>query len=226
MKRLRMILPLSEVTAPISSLSLIGREGPLEIEIGVGKARFTRDYALANPEICLLGIEKSLKWLKHGEIRLEKAGVKNVRLVAEYAEPFLEHFIAPASVRAFHIYFPDPWPKRRQHRRRLFQPELLARLFQCVTPSGAIHIATDHEEYFKVIQETFYEAPKDYFHFEETARGPFQTNFQTKYEAEGRPIWFARAIKNRPNLPQEWSDLLAPKAPDPRRLGLAFFPRS
>ena len=92
---------------PLDYDSLFGRRASVEIEIGVGKGMFTRQYALSHPDLNLIGIEKSAKWLRHAAIRLEKASVTNVRLFNMCAETFLREWIPSESIANFHIYFPD-----------------------------------------------------------------------------------------------------------------------
>ncbi len=191
-----MILDLNLLPKPLNFETLFGRKKPVEIEIGVGKGRFMREYALAHPQLNLFGIERAGKWLRHAEERLKKAEVENVRLVTGFAEPFVDLFLENETIQAFHIYFPDPWPKRRHNKRRLFQSRFVESLLPKLIPEGKIHIATDHMEYFESISEcltTFEEQGK--LRFTRTERGDFVSNFQAKYEEEGRPIAFAMAEK-------------------------------
>jgi tRNA (guanine-N7-)-methyltransferase len=176
---------------------LFGRSAPLEIEIGVGKGRFLREYATAHPEKNLIGIEKSRKWLVHADERLQKAGVTNARLFVTFAEQFLPRFIPDGSVAAYHVYFPDPWPKRRHHKRRLFGPWFLGEVARTLVPGGLIHLATDHADYFSVISEEVRESAELGLDFEKVERGEFVSNFQAKYEEEGRPLYFLKGTKSR-----------------------------
>jgi len=106
------LLQLSDESLPGSFVDWFGREAPIEIEIGVGKGRFLKEYASAYPDRNFLGIEKSKKWLRHAAERLDKAAVRNVVLLEGYAEDFFP-VIPDRSIVNYHVYFPDPWPKRR-----------------------------------------------------------------------------------------------------------------
>ncbi len=194
-----MLHDLTQIPSPLDFNELFGRPGPVEIEIGVGKGRFLKEYALAFPAKNLIGIEKSRKWLLHAQERLEKANVTNVCLFVAFAESFLAGFVPDASVEVYHVYFPDPWPKRRHHKRRLFGPRFLGEAIRTLVPDGAIHIATDHEEYLSLISSELASAAREGLTFERVARGPFVTNFQAKYEKEGRPIYFLRGTKTGPS---------------------------
>jgi tRNA (guanine-N7-)-methyltransferase len=174
---------------------LFGRTAPVEVEIGVGKGRFLRERAAAFPDRDFLGIEKSRKWLLHAEERLKKAELLNVRLAVVYAEGFLEQFIPDRSVSVYHVLFPDPWPKNRHAKRRIFQAPFLGQIARTLVPDGELHLATDYAKYFEQIMEEL--AASQDLAVETSQPGPFLSNFQAKYEKEGRPLHFARARLRR-----------------------------
>ncbi len=130
---------------------LFGNAHPLEIEIGSGRGRFLLQAAQDNPQVNYVGIERANKFFQYTRERVEAAGLGNVRLIRAEADYFLWGYVQPGSIRAFHIYFPDPWPKQRHRRRRLLNAEFFARLRDRLEPGGAIHLATDVREYFDVM---------------------------------------------------------------------------
>jgi tRNA (guanine-N7-)-methyltransferase len=186
-----MVLSIPELPVPIRFEDLFGRAAPVEIEIGVGKGRFLRERAAAFPDRDFLGIEKSKKWLLHAEERLRKAQLQNIRLAVTYAEGFLERYIPDGSVSVYHVLFPDPWPKRRHAKRRIFNASFLQQIARTLRPDGELHVATDYADYFRQIMEELSASPD--LAAEPTQPGPFLSNFQAKYLVEGRPLNFAVA---------------------------------
>jgi len=127
------------------------RPGPVHIEIGTGKATFLLNQAMAQPDVNFLGIERARKYYRYAVDRIGRWSVNNVRIIRTEAAAFLADFIPDSSVDCFHVYFPDPWPKKRHHKRRFFCPANFQQLLRCLKPAGIIKIATDHTEYFQVI---------------------------------------------------------------------------
>lgn len=124
---------------------------PLEVDVGCGKGRFLLARAQANPETNYLGIDRLLLRLRRVGHKAEQRGLSNVRLIRIEIAYAVQYLLPPASVNTFYIFFPDPWPKRKHQRRRLFTPKLLAALHRTLVPDGRLHIATDHADYFEHI---------------------------------------------------------------------------
>lgn len=165
---------------------LFGNQNPVVVEFGVGKGKFIREYASKHAGKNFLGVEKVNKWIKHSAERIEKKKLQNVRLVNSTAEKVLAN-IQPEAVQEFYILFPDPWPKRRHQFRRVVQKNLIQKIHQSLSDKGKLYIATDHADYFvwmkKVIEPTLGSL------FEMTQQRPeFISNYQVKYEKEGRTI--------------------------------------
>jgi tRNA (guanine-N7-)-methyltransferase len=124
-----------------------GRTAPKILEIGFGMGDTTAEIAAEHPENDYLGIEVhgpgvgSL--LKH----IHGRGLANVRIIRHDAAEVLQRMIAPAALDGVHLFFPDPWPKKRHHKRRLVQPAFTALLAQCMKPGAYLHVATDWEDY-------------------------------------------------------------------------------
>jgi tRNA (guanine-N7-)-methyltransferase len=176
-------------TGPFEAEKEFGRRAPLEIEIGSGKARFLIEAARRRPEHDFLGIELSLAYYRICRDRLTRSRTGNVRIVRADGRRFVETALAPASVHAFHIYFPDPWPKKRQRKRRLLDGIFLEAAAARLVQGGVIRIATDHSDYGSGIDpllETV--AALERLPWEALPPPP-PTHYELKYQAEGRPIW-------------------------------------
>ena len=123
---------------------------PLEIDLGCGRGRFLLAHARLHPQVNFLGIDRSLIRLKKIDRRAAAAGLANVRLIHGEAATILPRLPAGA-VTAYYVFFPDPWPKRRHHPRRLVSPGFIDLVFQTLRPGGIINLCTDHPDYFSAI---------------------------------------------------------------------------
>jgi len=120
---------------------------PLEVDIGCGRGRFLLARARIYPEINFLGIDRSLLRLQKIDSKALASGLNNIRLVNTDALRCLPD-LPPASVNTFYVFFPDPWPKRRHHSKRLISPAFTELVFRTLAPAGTIHLCTDHTDYF------------------------------------------------------------------------------
>jgi tRNA (guanine-N7-)-methyltransferase len=122
---------------------VFGNDRPVEIEIGPGRGDVLLAFAAARPQVNFFAIEH-VRWaVERLAARLEAAGIENARVISGDAPCVVQHLVPTASVACYHIYFPDPWPKRRHHRRRLFTPDFVASLARTLVPGGTVHVATD-----------------------------------------------------------------------------------
>lgn len=126
---------------------------PVEIEIGSGLGRFLLARATSHPEIHFIGIELESVRVARIDVAARKAGLTNVSLICAEAMTVLEFCLPPASVQAVYLFFPDPWPKPRHHKHRIFQRPLLDHVHRVLIPGGLFHYATDHEAYFDWMAE-------------------------------------------------------------------------
>jgi tRNA (guanine-N7-)-methyltransferase len=188
---------------PLDWEGLFGNGNPVEIEIGTGRGRFLILAGRARPETNFLGLDYSRKFLAMARQRIGRRGLTNVRLVRTEALRLLPR-IPDASVRRYHVYFPDPWPKKRHHKRRLFQSPFLEQAWRTLVPGGRILLLTDHAEYFRAIGETLEATPL--FAREESGFPPEAlldedglTNFEMKYRLEGRPIHRLACLRLEPS---------------------------
>ncbi|MFW6152128.1 MAG: tRNA (guanosine(46)-N7)-methyltransferase TrmB [Verrucomicrobiota bacterium] len=133
----------------------------LEVEIGCGKGTFLLSRANAHRDTDFIAIDRMLKRLRRADSKVTRHGLDNVALLRIEAAYAIEYLIPDNSVDACFVLFPDPWPKKRHHRRRLFQESFLNSLAKTLKPGGKVHIATDHTDYFQWISEMF--AASDFF---------------------------------------------------------------
>jgi tRNA (guanine-N(7)-)-methyltransferase len=136
---------------------LFSHPAPLEVELGSGKGDFILERSAQFPQRNFLAVELAgsvFQWLS---VRIERSRLPNVRALRADARPLVSLFLPDGSVREFHIYFPDPWPKSRHSKHRLFSPALVGGLMRCLEPGGAIHVATDVDWYFEYIAGLFAE---------------------------------------------------------------------
>jgi tRNA (guanine-N7-)-methyltransferase len=138
---------LSYAPAPLDLDRAFGRAAPRYLEIGFGMGETTALIASRHPENDYLGIEVHTPGVGSLLKRIAELGLANVRVVQHDAVEVLRHMIPPGSLAGCHVFFPDPWPKKRHHKRRLLQPALVALLASRLAPGGYLHVATDWEEY-------------------------------------------------------------------------------
>lgn len=166
---------------------------PLVLEIGFGRAELLIDLAGAQPERQFLGLEVSRKRVAKAARRVAKAELANVKLVHAPAEYVLERVLPPASIAECWINFSDPWPKKRHHRRRVFQPATVARLARVLEPGGLLHAATDHMSFADWIDDILsreaelvnLHAPARWSDARPERR---ETGYEAEWLAEGRRI--------------------------------------
>jgi tRNA (guanine-N7-)-methyltransferase len=183
-------LDLNRVGIPLSWFELFGRTAPVDVEIGSGKGKFLLELAAARPERDVLAVERSAKYHRLCCERAARRGIGNVRLLRTTAEDLLYRLLDPRSVATFFILFPDPWPKKRHHKRRLVKPETVAALHRALAPGGRLLVKTDHEGYSEVIAGALGGATGfDTLDPEEAFSGLPITGFEHKYRVQGRPIY-------------------------------------
>jgi tRNA (guanine-N7-)-methyltransferase len=182
---------------------LFGRRAAVHIEIGTGKGTFLLHEAKARPEVNFLGIEWANQFYRFAVDRIGRWGLTNVRIIRTDAESFLAQHVPPDSVECFHIYFPDPWPKKRQHKKRIFQRSHVVVLVRCLVPNGEIRIATDHSDYFSYITQVAELSSNELEPVEFKRPGGATegeltgTNYERKYIKDKRTI-HTLALKKRP----------------------------
>ena len=186
-------LDLAGLEPPLSWPAVFGDAKPVELEVGSGKGLFLANAAAADPGHNFLGIELARKYAGKAAERLAKRDLPNAKVLPGDARVFLNRFVPPASLRAVHIYFPDPWWKKRHRKRRVFCEPFVVDVARALVPGGDFRIATDVEEYFGVMQELMAAHPEFLPRPTPEPKDPehdldYLTNFERKYRIEGRPI--------------------------------------
>jgi tRNA (guanine-N7-)-methyltransferase len=138
---------LESTDAPLDLASVFGREAPRTLEIGFGNGESLVALATAHPERDFLGIEVHRPGVGHLLLRIEELGLGNLRVISRDAVEVLQHCMPDASLDEVLLYFPDPWPKKRHHKRRIVQPDFVALLASRLRPGGMFRMATDWQPY-------------------------------------------------------------------------------
>ena len=145
---------------PLDFSATFGREAPRMIEIGFGAGEALLAFAQSHPEIDCLGLEVHRPGVGHLLLGAHAAGLSNLRIVCHDAVEVLQHQIEPASISLVHIFFPDPWPKKRHHKRRLIQPAFASLLARVLEHDGTLRLATDWEPYAQHMREVLDSVPE------------------------------------------------------------------
>jgi tRNA (guanine-N7-)-methyltransferase len=190
------LLEVPEAPGALEWKAVFGNDHPVEIEVGFGKGLFLLTAGEANPGVNFLGIEIERKYTLFTATRLAKRGLRNVRLACTDARAFFRDRVAAASVRAVHVYFPDPWWKKRHQKRRLFNEEFAAQAARVLQPGGRLYLVSDVEEYFGIMKGLLARHPRLHELPPPDPKQPahdldYLTNFERKYRKEGRPIFRA-----------------------------------
>ena len=140
------------LTEPLNWGEIFPRSAPIEIDLGCGDGAFLMAMAHANPEHNFLGIERLLGRVSSVCRKAAREDLKNARVLRIAVAYALSNLLPADSIAAFHLLFPDPWPKRRHHRRRAFTTEFLSCIQRALIGGGLFHVATDHADYFHQIE--------------------------------------------------------------------------
>jgi tRNA (guanine-N7-)-methyltransferase len=158
---------------------------PLEVELGSGDGTFLVDLAGRHPEHNFIGIERLLGRIRKMERKARRAELTNMRGVRIESSYFLEYLLPPHSVNALHIYFPDPWPKRKHRRHRLINERFPSLAHNALTPTGMVYLRTDDRDYFDQMNTVFAASPL--FRASETPAelAALLTDFEKDFQARG-----------------------------------------
>ena len=173
---------------------LFGNRNPVVLEIGSGKGRFLIATATERSDVNVVGIEKSLHYHRLIRDRVIKRHLQNIRLINHDAFLVLRDMVPDASLAEIHVYFPDPWPRPKEQKRRIIRAEVLEQIRRTLVDSGSAIYVTDHREYFEVAAPLI----EEHFRAERRIPGPDdppRTNYEAKYREEGRPIYEIRFWK-------------------------------
>lgn len=180
-----LVYPLHSIIQRLSLEDVFPQRQPLEIELGSGDGSFLINYATLHPERNFLGVERLLGRLRKLDRRGQRAGLRNLRGIRIESSYFLEYLLPPSQSAALHIYFPDPWPKRKHRRHRLINERFPQLAFQTLAPGGCVFLRTDDADYFARMLEVFQNSPA--FRPVESPRElrMILTDFETDFQARG-----------------------------------------
>jgi tRNA (guanine-N7-)-methyltransferase len=193
-------LDVDSLPRPIDWAEMFGNDRPVEMEIGIGKGTFITEQARARPDVNFFGIEWARWFWRYASDRLRRHNCTNARTVRAEALYFLTEFVRDESLSVLHVYFPDPWPKKRHHKRRLIQEPFTRQAERALARGGRLQIVTDHKDYFEQIERVVGASGLtvvDYNRPGSAGDGEFVgTNFERKYAREGRPFYAIAAVKS------------------------------
>ncbi len=182
-------------SGPLDLAALFGNANPVWLEIGFGNGETLLHLAAAHPDRNYLGVEVHRPGVGHLLLRLDAAGIGNVRVIRHDAVEVLRDAVQPGSLAGVYLFFPDPWHKTRHHKRRIVQPELVELLARTIGPGGVFHAATDWEDYARHMLQVL-DAADDLF--ENTAgAGNYaprpeerpETRFERRGQRLGHGVW-------------------------------------
>ena len=193
-------LDVETLPRPLDFAVLFGNDHPVELEIGMGKGTFLTQQCKLHPEINYFGVEYARWFWRYASDRLRRNHCENVHTVRAEAMYFVREFIADGSLSVLHIYHPDPWPKKRHHKRRLIQQPFLEQIQRILKPGGLLRVVTDHKEYFEQIDALIKGSPLKVVDYTPPATANegelIGTNFERKYILEGRERYAIAATKS------------------------------
>jgi tRNA (guanine-N7-)-methyltransferase len=191
------LLPVPDPAAPLDWAAVFGNANPVELEVGFGKGLFLLTASEQHPEINYAGVEIERAYQLFTASRLTKRERSNVRVACADARLFLRDCVATASLQALHVYFPDPWWKKRHHKRRVFTAEFVEQAARVIRPGGRLCAATDVAEYYQIMCELLV-GPPELRRLPDPEPGTpahdldYLTNFERKFRKQGKQIYRLR----------------------------------
>ncbi|MDP6892783.1 MAG: tRNA (guanosine(46)-N7)-methyltransferase TrmB [Verrucomicrobiota bacterium] len=186
-----LIWPITSAIEPIDLKKLFALQKPMELELGCGDGSFTLQYAMENPALNIVALERLLGRITKLNRKAHRAELKNLRLLRAEARYVLEYLLSPDSFEAVHVYFPDPWPKKRHHKNRLIGGLFPAIVKRLLRKDGVIYLRTDNIEYFEQMLEVFGAAKGfDSIETPESVK-KIITDFERDFNSKGIPTRYA-----------------------------------
>ena len=180
-----LVAQLRSIVEPLALAELFPKPQPLEVELGCGDASFLVEFARRNPERNFIGVERLLGRIQKLDRKGRRAGLANLRGVRIESSYFLQFLLPPHSAVALHVYFPDPWPKKKHRRHRLINENFPALARAALVPDGAVFLRTDDTDYFQQMEEVF-AASRDFQKIETpTELAELATDFERDFNSKG-----------------------------------------
>jgi tRNA (guanine-N7-)-methyltransferase len=182
-----LIVTLPSIVERLAVAQLFPAAQPLEVELGCGDASFLAEYARQHPGVNFIGVERLLGRIQKLDKKGRRLGLTNTRGVRIESAYFLQYLLPPHAAAALHIYFPDPWPKKKHRHHRLIGAQFPALARATLTPHGTVFLRTDDADYFQQMNEVFGTAKE--FEKVETpaALAAITTDFERDFNAQGIP---------------------------------------
>jgi tRNA (guanine-N7-)-methyltransferase len=189
-----------QLPQPWDATTLFGRAAPLEVEVGSGKGLFLRNAAAVRPEVDYLGIEVVRKYAEFTAAALAKLGLRNAMVASADALRIFHELIPDDSLAAVHVYFPDPWWKKRHKKRRVMRESFVRDVERTLLPGGLLHFWTDVEEYFQTSLEllaaqTGLMGPLPVAETPAEHDMAYRTHFERRVRLAAEPVYRAEFIK-------------------------------
>jgi len=180
-----LIFQLCSIVEPLDLEELFPKLQPLEVELGCGDASFLVEHAKRHPQKNFIGVERLLGRIAKLDKKGRRTGLSNLRGVRIESAYFLKFLLPPNSAEALHIYFPDPWPKKRHHKNRLINETFPAIVKNALAPNGKIYLRTDDKNYFQQMTEVF-AADKNFQEIETPVElAELLTDFELEFQKRG-----------------------------------------
>jgi tRNA (guanine-N7-)-methyltransferase len=194
------LLPFDALPQPWQPEALFGRRAPLAVEVGSGKGLFLRAAAAADPAADFLGTEVAQKYARFAAAALARRGLTNAKVLCGDALRLLGEVLPDRSLAAVHVYFPDPWWKKRHQKRRVMRPPFVRDVERVLEPGGTLHFFTDVEEYFRLAiellgAETGLLGPLAVPETPAAHDLDYRTHFERRMRQHGEPVYRAEFRK-------------------------------
>ena len=180
-------MELRSIVEPLDLAELFPQSQPLEVELGCGDASFLAEYARRHPEKNFIGVERLLGRLQKLDRKGRRLGLANTRGLRIESAYFMQYLLPPHAASALHIYFPDPWPKKKHRRHRLINEVFPALARVALVPGGVVYLRTDDPDYFGQMTEVFGASQE----FQKVETPPelaeVLTDFEREFNAQGIP---------------------------------------